>query len=100
VIRISTATLLFAMIALTGCAVGPRYSRPSAPVPTDFKETPVNWKPAQPSDQVLRGKWWDVYQDPRLNALQEKINVSNQNLKSAQAQFEQARALVRLNRAN
>jgi NodT family efflux transporter outer membrane factor (OMF) lipoprotein len=98
--RVSAAALSLALIALTGCAVGPRYSRPSAPVPTDFKETPVTWKPAQPSDQILRGKWWEVYQDPQLNALQDKINVSNQNLKSAQAQFEQARALVRLNRAD
>jgi NodT family efflux transporter outer membrane factor (OMF) lipoprotein len=69
-------------------------------VPTDYKETPPNWKPAQPADQTLRGKWWEVYQDPQLNALEEKINISNQNLKAAQAQFDQARATVRYNRAN
>ena len=92
---------LFAfLLLLSGCAVGPRYSRPSAPVPTDYKETPQNWKPAQPADQFLKGKWWEVYQDPQLNALEEKINVSNQSLKAAQAQFEQARATVRYNRAN
>ena len=85
---------------LSGCAVGPRYSRPSAPVPTDYKETPQNWKPAQPADQTLRGKWWEIYQDPQLNALEEKINISNQSLKAAQAQFEQARATVRYNRAD
>lgn len=96
----SSVALFLALIALTGCAVGPRYSRPSAPVPTDYKETPQNWKQAQPSDQVLRGKWWEIYRDPQLNALEETINVSNQSLKSAQAQFEQARALVRFNRAN
>lgn len=88
------------MLLLSGCAVGPRYSRPSAPVPTDYKETPQNWKPAQPADQTLRGKWWGIYQDPQLNALQEKINISNQSLKAAQAQFEQARATVRYNRAD
>jgi NodT family efflux transporter outer membrane factor (OMF) lipoprotein len=92
---------LFAGLTLMcGCAVGPRYSRPPAPVPTDYKETPQNWKPAQPADQALRGKWWEVYQDPQLNALEEKINISNQNLKAAQAQFDQARATVRYNRAN
>jgi NodT family efflux transporter outer membrane factor (OMF) lipoprotein len=92
---------LFAVLMLMcACAVGPRYSRPPAPVPTDYKETPQNWKPAQPADQTLRGKWWEVYQDPQLNALEEKINISNQNLKAAQAQFEQARATVRYNRAN
>jgi NodT family efflux transporter outer membrane factor (OMF) lipoprotein len=92
---------LFAgLMFLCGCAVGPRYSRPSTPVPTDYKETPQNWKPAQPADQTLRGKWWEIYQDPQLNALEEKINISNQSLKAAQAQFEQARATVRYNRAD
>jgi NodT family efflux transporter outer membrane factor (OMF) lipoprotein len=92
---------LFAGVMLMcGCAVGPRYSRPSAPVPTDYKETPQNWKSAQPADQTLRGKWWEIYQDPQLNALEEKINISNQSLKAAQAQFEQARATVRYNRAD
>jgi NodT family efflux transporter outer membrane factor (OMF) lipoprotein len=85
---------------LSGCAVGPRYSRPSAPVPTDYKETPQNWKPAQPADQTLRGKWWEIYQDSQLDALEEKINISNQSLKAAQAQFAQARATVRYNRAD
>jgi NodT family efflux transporter outer membrane factor (OMF) lipoprotein len=92
---------LFACLTvLTGCAVGPRYSRPSAPVPTDYKETPQNWKPAQPADQALRGKWWEIYQDSKLDALEEKINISNQSLKAAQAQFAQARATVRYNRAD
>ena len=95
------ATALFAgIVLLSSCAVGPRYSRPSAPVPTDYKETPQNWKPAQPADQTLRGKWWQIYQDPQLNVLEEKINISNQSLKAAQAQFEQARATVRYNRAD
>jgi NodT family efflux transporter outer membrane factor (OMF) lipoprotein len=85
---------------LSGCAVGPRYSRPSAPVPPDYKETPQNWKPAQPADQTLRGKWWEIYEDPQLNALEEKINISNQSLKAAEAQFAQARATVRYNRAD
>lgn len=95
-----SGTLFAGLILICGCAIGPRYSRPSAPVPTDYKETPQNWKPAQPSDQVLRGKWWEVYQDPQLNALEDKINISNQSLKAAQAQFAQARATVRYNRAD
>ncbi|HLW88102.1 MAG TPA: efflux transporter outer membrane subunit [Terriglobales bacterium] len=85
---------------LTGCAVGPRYARPASPTPSDFKETPPNWKEAQPSDQILRGKWWEIYQDPQLNALEEKIDVSNQTLKVSEAQFRQARAMVRYNRAD
>jgi NodT family efflux transporter outer membrane factor (OMF) lipoprotein len=92
--------LFGALLLMSGCAVGPRYSRPSAPVPTDYKETPENWKPAQPADQTQKGKWWEIYQDPQLNALEEKINISNQSLKAAQAQFAQARATVRYNRAD
>jgi len=92
--------LFVGLMLMCGCAVGPRYSRPSAPVPPDYEETPQNWKPAQPADQMLRGKWWEVYQDPQLNALEEKINISNQSLKAAQAQFAQARATVRYNRAD
>ncbi|MBV8050762.1 MAG: efflux transporter outer membrane subunit [Acidobacteriaceae bacterium] len=87
-------------VSLCGCAVGPRYSRPPAPTPPEFKETPANWKVAQPSNQVLRGSWWETYQDAQLNELEEKLNVSNQSLKAAQAQFEQARALLRYYRAD
>ena len=88
-----------ALLLLNGCTVGPRYARPAAPAPPQFKELPPNWKAAQPSDQVAKGKWWEIFQDPQLNALEEQINVSNQTLKAAQAQFEQARAAVRINRS-
>jgi NodT family efflux transporter outer membrane factor (OMF) lipoprotein len=98
--RVLLASLvLLAFLALSGCAVGPHYSRPSAPVAPAYKETPENWKQAQPADQLTHGKWWEIYQDPALNTLEEKIEVSNQTLKSAQAQFEQARALAAFNRA-
>jgi NodT family efflux transporter outer membrane factor (OMF) lipoprotein len=98
--RVCRAMLLLGIASLTGCAVGPRYARPTAPAPPEYKETPPNWKEAQPSDQVLRGQWWEIYQDPQLNALEEKIAVSNQTLKASAAQFIQARASVRLNRAD
>ncbi len=89
------------VLLLAGCAVGPRYSKPVTPVPPAFKEQPpVGWKQAQPADQVLRGKWWEIFQDPQLSALEERIQVSNQTFKGAQAQFAQARALVRYSRAN
>ena len=92
--------LLIAIGSLLGCAVGPRYSKPSATSPPQYKETPPNWKTAQPNDQIARGRWWEIYGDSQLNALEEQINVSNQNLKAAQAGYQQARALVRFNRAN
>jgi NodT family efflux transporter outer membrane factor (OMF) lipoprotein len=85
---------------LAGCVAGPRYSRAPVPTPPAYKEIPSDWKTAQPSDQMARGKWWEVFRDPQLNDLEEKINVSNQNLKAAQAQFLQARAQVRYTRAD
>jgi NodT family efflux transporter outer membrane factor (OMF) lipoprotein len=98
--RVWRSAALLGLALLSGCAVGPRYARPAAPTPAGYKETPPNWKEAQPSDQVLRGKWWEIYQDPQLNALEEKIAVSNQSLKATEAQFRQARATVRYNRAD
>jgi NodT family efflux transporter outer membrane factor (OMF) lipoprotein len=98
--RFSRMAALLGLASLTGCAVGPRYSRPGAPTPPEYKETPPNWKEAQPSDQILRGKWWEIYQDPQLNALEERIAVSNQTLKVSEAQFRQARDMVRYNRAD
>jgi NodT family efflux transporter outer membrane factor (OMF) lipoprotein len=91
--------LLTSLSLLTGCAVGPRYAKPSAPAPPAYKEVPPNWKTAQPSDQATKGKWWEVFRDTQLNTLEHQINVSNQTLKAAQAQFEQARAAVRINRS-
>jgi NodT family efflux transporter outer membrane factor (OMF) lipoprotein len=87
-------------VLLSGCAVGPNYVRPTADVPTAYKETPPNWKAAQPSDAIAKGRWWEIYQDPQLNALEEQVNVSNQTLKIAQAQFEQARAALKVTRSN
>ena len=95
-----TLSSLIVLVILCGCAVGPRYSRPPAPTPPEFKETPSHWKQAQPSDQVVRGKWWEIYQDPQLSALEEQVSISNQSLKAAQAQFDQARALLRYYRAD
>ena len=97
---VAAAGMLVSLFLSIGCAVGPRYSRPAAVEPPQFKELTENWKAAQPADSVLRGKWWEVYQDPQLNTLEEKINVSNQTLKAAQDQFLQARALVRENRSS
>ena len=87
------------VIFLAGCNVGPRYRRPPAEVPPAYKEN-GNWKTAQPSELSLRGNWWEVFQDQQLNALEQQVNISNQNLKAAQAQYTQARALVRFNRAD
>jgi NodT family efflux transporter outer membrane factor (OMF) lipoprotein len=92
------AAVAVAALALAGCSVGPKYVKPTAEVPADFKETPSNFKVAQPSDAVTKGKWWEIYGDTQLNSLEEQVNVSNQTLKSAEAQFREARAAVRISR--
>jgi NodT family efflux transporter outer membrane factor (OMF) lipoprotein len=86
-------------LTFTGCAVGPRYKRPAVPTPPAYKEM-GNWQTAQPNDQNLGGNWWEIFQDPQLNALEQQINVSNQNLKAAVAQYQQSRAALRYARAD
>jgi NodT family efflux transporter outer membrane factor (OMF) lipoprotein len=90
---------IVSMLLLAGCTVGPNYRRPTAEVPATYKEV-GDWKPAQPNDQNIGGNWWDLFQDSQLNALEKQVDVSNQNLKAAQAQYTQARALVRYSRAD
>jgi NodT family efflux transporter outer membrane factor (OMF) lipoprotein len=91
--------LPIAVLQLSGCTVGPKYQRPAAVVPPAYKEV-GDWKPAQPNDQNLSGNWWEIFQDPQLNALELQVNVSNQNLKAAEAQYTQARAILRYQRAD
>jgi NodT family efflux transporter outer membrane factor (OMF) lipoprotein len=91
---------------LGGCMVGPKYVKPSVPMAPAFKEQPPqsfkendDWKPAQPGDQTLRGKWWEIFGDQQLNELEEEVTQSNQNLKVAEARFRQARSMIRFNRS-
>jgi len=86
------------LLGITGCTVGPQYKRPAAEVPPAYKEA-GDWKTAQPDDQNLGGAWWTIFKDSQLNELEDKIKVSNQNLKAAQAQYTQARAILRYTRA-
>jgi NodT family efflux transporter outer membrane factor (OMF) lipoprotein len=91
--------LALAALPFTGCVVGPKYHTPAVPAPPAYKEV-GDWKPAQPNDQNLGGEWWKIFQDPQLDALELQVNVSNQNLKAAEAQYQQARAALRYNRAD
>ena len=81
-----------AAIVVSACTVGPDYQRPDAPVPAQYKET--GWKVGEPNDAIDRGEWWSVYRDPLLDDLQKQIDVSNQNLKAAEAAFRQAEWIV------
>src|SRR5215469_3889453 len=82
---------------LSACTVGPDYRRPDAPVPAQYKET--GWKVSEPSDAIDRGAWWSVYKDPLLDDLEKQIDISNQNLKAAEAAFQQAEWIVAQARA-
>jgi len=114
--RISTAPLLtcfFALTLLTGCKpVGPNYSRPGYEAPAAYKETGAtavvqpppapaggSWQPASPSDGLLRGKWWEIYQDPQLNQLEERIATENPTLRQALETYLAARDQVNAARA-
>jgi NodT family efflux transporter outer membrane factor (OMF) lipoprotein len=108
-IATSIVALLLAMLvfALAGCMVGPKYVKPGAPTPAAYKEQPPasyqgadQWRPANPTDQASRGKWWEIFSDSELNGLEEQIATSNQTLKVSEARFREARAAIRFNRAS
>jgi NodT family efflux transporter outer membrane factor (OMF) lipoprotein len=82
----------------TACAVGPDYHRPPVETAANFKES-SDWKPSEPNDVLTRGPWWKIFNDAVLNDLEDQINISNQNVKAAEAAFEQSRALVAQARA-
>jgi len=104
------AMAFLSMISLAGCRVGPKYVRPSmpAPPPAAYKEnTPgtedaqhSGWKQANPSDAMLRGKWWEVFRDPQLNTLEERVSINNQNIKQYFENYMAARAVIRNARAS
>ena len=91
-------TPLIALMLLSGCMVGPDYQRPDAPEAATFKEAtadvPDGWKLGTPIDQLPKGAWWSIYQDPALDALERQVALSNQNIKSFEAQYRQAQAIV------
>jgi outer membrane protein TolC len=92
-----------AVLLLTSCMVGPDYTRPSAPMTLAYKEAPPpgdGWKLAQPSDEMARDQWWEIFGGPQLNALAAQVTVANQDLKVAEARFREARAMIGFARAS
>jgi NodT family efflux transporter outer membrane factor (OMF) lipoprotein len=92
----STCLRLAAMAmaaALAACEVGPDYERPEAATPASYKEI-GGWKPSEPGDLADRGPWWSIYKDPQLDRLEAQVDISNQNLKAAEAAFREASATV------
>jgi NodT family efflux transporter outer membrane factor (OMF) lipoprotein len=105
-LRKATAALLALHAAalcmvLAGCNVGPKYLPPTMTAPPAYKESPAQfnendgWAVAQPQDASLRGKWWEIYNEPELNALENQLNIDNQNIRQSFENFMEARALVR-----
>jgi NodT family efflux transporter outer membrane factor (OMF) lipoprotein len=94
-------------LVVSGCMVGPKYVKPAAATAPAYKEQPPEsfkesdtWKQAQPADQKIRSKWWELFGDTQLNALEEELTVSNQDLKVDESRLRQARAMIRFNRAS
>jgi NodT family efflux transporter outer membrane factor (OMF) lipoprotein len=102
------AAVLTALASLAGC-VGPAYVKPKVETPAAFKESSAAayqgadagaWQPAQPQDATLKGKWWEIFGEPELNALEEQLNINNQNIAQFFQNFMAARAQVSEARAS
>jgi NodT family efflux transporter outer membrane factor (OMF) lipoprotein len=96
--RFSRLSVAAGLALIAACAVGPDYHRPKFEAAASYKET-ADWKPSEPSDALTRGPWWEIYKDDSLNQLENRIDISNENVKAAVAAFDQARALVAQARA-
>ena len=100
-ITLCTLSVAVFCAMLAGCNVGPKYIPPTVTAPSAFKESPAQfkesdgWTVAQPQDAALRGKWWEIYNQPELNSLEDQLNIDNQNIRQAFENFMEARALVR-----
>ncbi len=87
--------LLLVGLALSACTVGPDYKRPTAAgVTAAFKEAPPGWTVAQPLDTAPKGAWWSIYHDPVLDRLEQRVAISNQNVKQYEALLREAQATV------
>jgi NodT family efflux transporter outer membrane factor (OMF) lipoprotein len=88
-------------LSATACAIGPKYMRPAMPAPPAYREAPPSgWASARPNDAALRGEWWRTFDEPALDALEGQVSISNQNVLAAEAQYQAARAAVRVTAAD
>jgi NodT family efflux transporter outer membrane factor (OMF) lipoprotein len=106
--NVRVGSLLALALLLSGCTVGPNYHRPTAPAAPAFKESAVvpppdlpggGWKQVSPNDSTIRANWWEIYQDPQLDKLEQQVAVSNQTLKASYEQYMQARAAIQFYRS-
>ena len=100
--KVAAALTLSAVALVSGCNVGPRYHAPAPPAVTapSFKESTVNfqdqngWKVASPQEAAIRGNWWEIFNEPELNALEEQLNANNQNIQASYQNYMSARAVI------
>ncbi len=106
--HLSRALCMVGVLLLSGCVVGPKYQKPSAATAPAFKESAAvpppdlpggGWKQVSPNDSALRSNWWEIYQDPQLDKLEQQVAVSNQTLKASYEQYMQARDAIQQYRA-
>ena len=102
-----TFATICSLSLLSGCMIGPKYTKPTTPMAQAFKEQPPEafkesgiWKTAQPADQAIRSKRWEMFGDAQLNGLEDQLTVSNQSLKVSEARFRQAREVIKYNRSS
>lgn len=102
-IKWNVLLMIFGLTLLSSCMVGPDYVRPKVVGPDAFKEAQgkrvaglvgKHWKPIQPQDDLDRGTWWTLFNDPVLNDLEEQLNRYNQNIANAEANYRQSLAIV------
>jgi NodT family efflux transporter outer membrane factor (OMF) lipoprotein len=96
--KILTLTVIISLLLQSACTVGPDYHRPVSSIPVEFKEL-KGWAQAQPRDHEIPNNWWQLFNDPYLDALERQVNVANQSIAQAEAQFRQAQTLVQGARA-
>lgn len=98
-IRVHLCSSVVCLVLVSGCAIGPTYTKPDVQPPASFKEGGAEWRQAQPRDAEPRGKWWEGFQDPVLSGLLEQVEVSNPTLAAAEARYRQARTQVQAARS-
>jgi NodT family efflux transporter outer membrane factor (OMF) lipoprotein len=97
----AAAAKLAMSLSIAGCSLAPPYKVPSsAPTASQYKELDTAWSAAHPADQLPKGNWWAIFNDPQLESLESKAREANQNLKAAFARLQQARADTRIARAD
>ena len=96
----ASAALLGTILTLGACSFAPAYKTPDSAPPTAVYKEASDWKPAEPADSQTRGAWWEIFQDPNLDALEAQVADANQDLKAAYARLVQARAATRIARAD